>query len=318
MEVHTYDGIKRVLLKLENSINNGDYYEAHQMYRTLYFRYLGQKKYLELIQLLYSGSLLLLQRDQYTSGADLGILLIDVLKKSEIEPSQIYFQKVIDLFSLMSPTSPERETFVQNAVRWSMTGSIFKTGHPNFHQKLAQVYWHEKNYASARQHFLYTQDGSGCASMLIELQQQQGYSSEMDLFITQTVLQYLCLKNKSTANEAFKSFVSNHPRIKGGPPFFFPLLNFSFFLLKTIESGQVSIFTILCEQYFSSLTKDPCFLQYIDKIGQLFFNIQPRQNSNRGLLNSFLQSFFDGLEDEDNNDECTSVPAISFLIPEVD
>jgi hypothetical protein len=39
MEVHSYDGIKRVLLKLEISINNGNYYEAHQMYRTLYFRY---------------------------------------------------------------------------------------------------------------------------------------------------------------------------------------------------------------------------------------------------------------------------------------
>ncbi|XP_011496018.1 PREDICTED: Golgi to ER traffic protein 4 homolog isoform X2 [Ceratosolen solmsi marchali] len=317
MEMHSYDGIKRVLLKLENSINNGYYYEAHQIYRTLYFRYLGQKKYLELIQLLYSGSLRLLQCGQHTSGADLGILLIDVLKKSEIEPSQTYFQKIVDLFSLMTPSSPERQTFVQKAVRWSTIGSIFKTGHPNFHQKLAQVYWHEKNYTSARQHFLYTKDGSGCALMLIELHQQQGYSNEMDLFITQTVLQYLCLKNKSTADEAFKSFINKHPKIKGGPPFLLPLLNFSFFLLKTIESGQVTIFTILCEQYLSSLTKDPSFLQYIDKIGQLFFNIQPRQNSNRGLLNSFLQSFFDGLEDE-NNENRTMNTLTSHLISDFD
>lgn len=32
-------GIQRVLNKLQNSVNKGDYYEAHQMYRTLYFRY---------------------------------------------------------------------------------------------------------------------------------------------------------------------------------------------------------------------------------------------------------------------------------------
>lgn len=31
-------GIERVLSKLESSINSGNYYEAHQMYRTLYFR----------------------------------------------------------------------------------------------------------------------------------------------------------------------------------------------------------------------------------------------------------------------------------------
>ena len=51
------------------------------------------------------------------------------------------------------------------------------------------LYFSEKNYTLARQHFLYTNDGSGCASMLIELHEHQGYSNEIDLFITQTVLQ---------------------------------------------------------------------------------------------------------------------------------
>lgn len=32
-------GVSRVLQKLEKSVTDGDYYEAHQMYRTLYFRY---------------------------------------------------------------------------------------------------------------------------------------------------------------------------------------------------------------------------------------------------------------------------------------
>lgn len=31
-------GVSRILNKLENSVKAGDYYEAHQMYRTLYFR----------------------------------------------------------------------------------------------------------------------------------------------------------------------------------------------------------------------------------------------------------------------------------------
>lgn len=80
-------GVSRVLEKLENSIKNGDYYEAHQMYRTLYFRwafiwistagkkcrvptllfffrYLGQKKYKDLKDMLYQGSILFLDADQ--------------------------------------------------------------------------------------------------------------------------------------------------------------------------------------------------------------------------------------------------------------
>lgn len=32
-------GVQRVLAKLECSVKNGNYYEAHQMYRTLYFRF---------------------------------------------------------------------------------------------------------------------------------------------------------------------------------------------------------------------------------------------------------------------------------------
>lgn len=36
-------GVGRVLDKLEASVNSGQYYEAHQMYRTLYFRYIKTK-----------------------------------------------------------------------------------------------------------------------------------------------------------------------------------------------------------------------------------------------------------------------------------
>lgn len=31
-------GVQRVITKLQASINSGNYYEAHQMYRTIYFR----------------------------------------------------------------------------------------------------------------------------------------------------------------------------------------------------------------------------------------------------------------------------------------
>ena len=47
---------------------------------------------------------------------------------------------------------------------------------------------------------------------------------------------YLCLQNKATAQEAFDSYTSRHPKIKSGPPYILPLLNFLFFLLKTIDS----------------------------------------------------------------------------------
>lgn len=77
---------------------------------------------------------------QFISGTDIGILLIDVLKKSDCKPIE-FFEKLINLFRLMNPTSPERETFVIKAVKWSSVKSAYKNGHPDLHKQLAQVYW---------------------------------------------------------------------------------------------------------------------------------------------------------------------------------
>ena len=36
---HAGPGVERVLQKLRKSVEDGNYYEAHQMYRTIYFRF---------------------------------------------------------------------------------------------------------------------------------------------------------------------------------------------------------------------------------------------------------------------------------------
>lgn len=78
---------------------------------------------------------------QHASGADLGILFVLVLTRSGTEPSEDYFEKITSMFSRMSPLSPERDIFIQSALRWSLKGIEYKTGHPDLHQKIAQVFW---------------------------------------------------------------------------------------------------------------------------------------------------------------------------------
>ncbi|XP_008554602.1 Golgi to ER traffic protein 4 homolog [Microplitis demolitor] len=303
MASRSNQGIQRVLGKLEASVNSGNYYEAHQMYRTLYFRYLAKKKYTDLLELLYNGAILLLQRDQHASGADLGILFVDVLNRSETPEPGIYFEKITNLFSIMKPGTPERESFLHNALRWSLKHTNCKWGHPDLHKMIAQVFWQEKNYTMARQHFVYSDDGAGCAAMLVELHQQRGYSNEVDLFIAQVVLQYLCLHNAATAQEAFDSYTSQHPKINSEPPYLLPLLNFLFFLLKTIQLSSLAGFTVLCEQYQLSLNRDPSYRTYLDKIAQLFFDVPAPRPRRQGLFGSILQSLFNGLEDDESDAE---------------
>ncbi|CAH0397919.1 unnamed protein product [Chilo suppressalis] len=307
-------GVSRVLDKLEASVNSGQYYEAHQMYRTLYFRYLSQKKYSELLNLLYKGSTVLLQHDQQGSGADLAILLIDVLTKSETKPNDDWIDKIAKLFEMMNSSIPERETFLTNAVKWSMDSN--KKGHPLLHKKIAEVYWKEKKYTAAHRHFLHSCDGSVYASMLIELHTTKGLKSEIDLFIAQAVLQFLCLRNIQMATETFNEYTGSHPTIKNdkGPPYLFPLLNFLWFLLRAIEQRHASQFKILRNWYAISIKRDPNYSIYLDNIGRIWFGIEiPKDNRNAnslfgGLLKSIIGEVDSSDEDGDFTGQNISTP----------
>lgn len=79
-------------------------------------------------------------------------------------------------------------------------------------------------------------DGESCAKMLIEYHMKHGFKRELDLFITQAVLQYLSLNNLGTANEVFETYVAEHPFIKRNKiPYSEPLLNFLSFVLNVIN-----------------------------------------------------------------------------------
>ncbi|XP_049494988.1 Golgi to ER traffic protein 4 homolog isoform X3 [Panthera uncia] len=183
----------------------------------------------------------------------------------------------------MDPNSPERVAFVSRALKWSSGGSG-KLGHPRLHQLLALTLWKEQNYCESRYHFLHSADGEGCAHMLVEYSTSRGFRSEVDMFVAQAVLQFLCLKNKSSASVVFTTYTQKHPSIENGPPFVQPLLNFIWFLLLAVDGGKLTVFTVLCEQYQPSLRRDPMYNEYLDRIGQLFFGVPPKQTSSYGGL----------------------------------
>lgn len=317
-------GVARVLAKLESSIETGNYYEAHQMYRTLYFRYLSQRKYEELLELLYKGALTLLNHDQNTSGADLGLLIVDTLEKAaKQEPeAEQWMQKLAVLLSKIPPNVVERETLLVKSVKWSATVCKSQVGHPLMHKLIAQIMWNEDNLAQARHHFLLSKDGSGCGHMLIQLAQTKGVPSEMDLFIAQVILQQLCLKETSTAAETFATYTKYHPKIaRSSPPFITPLLNFCFFLLRAIEANQrkLAVFRTLCDLYRPSLERDPSYDKYLQKIGMIFFGAnqpqRPQGEGMGGIFGDLLNQFFQGLDDELGDGDDEGAPAAGGSFP---
>uniref|UniRef100_A0A8D1UQA0 Golgi to ER traffic protein 4 homolog n=1 Tax=Sus scrofa TaxID=9823 RepID=A0A8D1UQA0_PIG len=222
--------------------------------------------------------------------------------------SVLFAESLAKLFSLMDPNSPERVAFVSRALKWSSGGSG-KLGHPRLHQLLALTLWKEQNYCESRYHFLHSSDGEGCANMLVEYSTSRGFRSEVDMFVAQAVLQFLCLKNKSSASVVFTTYTQKHPSIENGPPFVQPLLNFIWFLLLALDGGKLAVFTVLCEQYQPSLRRDPMYNEYLDRIGQLFFGVPPKQTASYGgLLGNLLSSLMGSSEQEGEDSQDDSSP----------
>ena len=238
MSIRSLGSSQRLMAKLAAMLEAGQYYEAHQLYRTLYFRLTNANKLNELSQLLYEGAITFLKRNQFNSGSDLACLYLDVILKDEqmINTSEQKEQLIINvanLFQRIPAKTPERLQFV--------TKSLMITCVPvsSIHEQFANILWKEKNYAESRYHFLHSNDESSnnCALMLIEYQVSCGYPSEVDLFITQFVLQFLCVKKtKAKLDQTFQVYTLKHPSIKNSnPPFILPLLNFLWFLLLAID-----------------------------------------------------------------------------------
>jgi len=113
----------------------------------------------------------------------------------------------------------------------------------------------EANFELAQHHYLRSTDGLAFAAMLVEMHKTRGLKYEVDLFITQVVLQYvlkifhkksvkvflflyfrgLCMRNISIAQSTFQSYTKLHPAINDEPPYILPLLNFICYLLKILD-----------------------------------------------------------------------------------
>ena len=149
------------------------------------------------------------------------------------------------LYQLIPCDNIDKPHYLTSGLKWSSSGS--PVGHPRLHQHIAYGLWQMRKYPEARQHFLQSSDGQGCGHMLVEFHQRRGFNSELDLFIAQTVLQYLCLKKLIEAANVFRTYTKSHPNIKCDPPFSHPLLNFLWLLLVSIKvSSLFSNFAVIC------------------------------------------------------------------------
>ncbi|RDX98049.1 Golgi to ER traffic protein 4-like protein [Mucuna pruriens] len=70
--------------KLEKVVNEGNYYGAQQIYKSISARYVSAERYSEALDILHSGACIQLSHAQVTCGAELALLFVETLGKGKI------------------------------------------------------------------------------------------------------------------------------------------------------------------------------------------------------------------------------------------
>ncbi|XAR56112.1 hypothetical protein NMG60_11036448 [Bertholletia excelsa] len=69
--------------KLAKVVEDGNYYGAQQMYKSISARYISAEKYSEALDIIQSGACIQLEHGQVTCGAELAVLFVETLVKGK-------------------------------------------------------------------------------------------------------------------------------------------------------------------------------------------------------------------------------------------
>jgi hypothetical protein len=274
---------KKTYGRLEEHLKQGKYYEAQQLYRTLYSRMVATENYTDAAALMLQAASKMFQYKQGNSGGDLALNVIDCWTKAQEKLSDEKTQTILSLFNEFPKGSEDAKiSFMKQALLYTEKFGASTLGEPKLHAAFAKFYWTVLEYGTSQKHYLRANCPAEHANMLFEWS-QKGLKSEIDLFIARSVLQYLCLENLAGANAILEAFSKLCPKAVLDTP----LMHFIQFLLRTVERDASPLFQLLRTKYQPSIERDSIFTTYLNKIGEVYFDIKQPQ----GMLSNIMDVF---------------------------
>ncbi|CAL5321679.1 unnamed protein product [Camellia sinensis] len=89
---------KRNIEKLQKVVNDGNYYGAQQMYKSVTARYILAERYSEALDILQSGACIQLEHGQVTCGAELAVLFVETLVKGKFPYNENTLDRVRKIY----------------------------------------------------------------------------------------------------------------------------------------------------------------------------------------------------------------------------
>jgi hypothetical protein len=288
----------------------GAFYEAQQMYKTVYHRYKSRKQLQDSYLVLKSGAEQQLASNQINCGMELANMLLDAYTANQ-EPAnqemlgsiQAILQALPQPLQLADPDSTseleETSRFVMAALKWANKHGAVAAVQQLHDTYAAWIYaafgW--RQFSKAALHYSRGADAAAYAAALAAVSSQTG-GQEADLFVTRAVLQTLACAHAATKDRQLKHAADLLDACKQQQPSLAdaPLIHFCQLLLQALALRKPSLVTLLQDRYQPSLDVDPSFEAFLSSVEQTYFNIMPSGGAGGGLLGGLLKSLLEGDE----------------------
>ncbi|KAK7279695.1 hypothetical protein RJT34_24752 [Clitoria ternatea] len=288
--------------KLDKVVNEGNYYGAQQMYKSISARYVSAQRYSEALDILHSGACIQLSNGQVTCGAELASLYVETLGKGKVPyddeildrlkkiyklfprvplPQHLWdvddMQKLSDNIGCAKIRVEGCSSFLKAAIKWSAENGENRNGSPELHIMLAEYIFSESpevDMAKVTYHFVKGNNPKKFASTLVNFL-GKCYPGEDDLAIARAVLRYLSFGNLKDAN----ILIEEIQKLIESAEVEFPkteLMQFIKFLLQTLERDALPLFSMLRANFKASIEREPTFNEMLDDIAEKFFGVQRR------------------------------------------
>ncbi|KAI9796821.1 MAG: hypothetical protein M1833_005964 [Piccolia ochrophora] len=299
--------IEKTISRLQQRIEEGQYYEAHQQLRVVASRYNKQQSYNAAIDILFSGAQSLLKAGQGGSGGDICSFLVEVYKNAELKPDSSSKGKLLTLLRLFDAEEPSRKRFIQEIISWSMVYGEYPAGDPELHHVAGSLHADEHEPYEAERHLvLGTRDSAEKLAGLEYQWYSEDESHTAPLYAARAVLPHLLTGNVRDASRSLQLFTSRlceenkslgvqdvssaSSDLRIYPSL--PLLNFLGLLLLAIQRGSADLFKSLKSHYAPHLRDVESWEEPLEQIGEMYFGIQMRRQTNP--LFDMMGSLFGG------------------------
>lgn len=272
--------VTKTMEKLKNSLKDGNYYESHQMYRTVYNRFYKQKKYDDAKLLLADGVEQLITYGQLESAHDLGMLLLECYAKTGTPVSDDSAVLLLKVFGKY-PDGKQKREFGDEMLKWSSKYGKYVTGDPVLQFHVARAALDGKHYDVAEKHALLSQE-QNCVKFLVKMyrewsssmvksQNEDDLAQQSSVLLFQSVCKCLLSQRVKFAHALITAFMQEY-QLQSEHTEQIPSDTFSSLSIVQDHLVNLAQYTVIAVQ---SPNSKPLISKLLEKYGGLLTTIYP-------------------------------------------